>query len=376
MKTVHCLVRAATAETARIRIETALRNARVLDELTPGDLDKIVALPCDLGDPTGRLGLQPATYRSLCESVTSTIHNAWSVNFNMSLSSFESQCIRPTFDLINMALSSPLAKKPAFTFVSSIASVLQASADLDGRVSEARHGWGAVAPMGYGQSKWVAEEICAGASEKTGLTTRILRVGQVAGDTRHGIWKAAEAIPTTVQAALTIGALPSMGPGDADPSDDCYWLPVDIAAAAAVDVGLSDRLGPPESRAGEQSGCSIYHVVNPAPVRWNTQFLAAAVASLRAYGVDCQVLPQQEWLRRLESSNKDVERNPPMKLLEFYRARYGSLESTPEPVLDVTRTSQASPSLTMEEAVLDGDMIGKFVKYWVEQCWDGWRSSE
>lgn len=364
---VHCLVRARTAEAGRTRIEAALRNAHILDELRSSELEKVVALPCDLGDPSGRLGLQPATYLSLCESVTSIIHNAWSVNFNMSLSSFESQCIRPTFDLINMALSSPLVQKPTFTFVSSIASVLQAGADLDGRVSETRHGWNSVAPMGYGQSKWVAEEMCANASEKAGLTTRVLRVGQVAGDTTHGIWKAAEAIPTMVQTALTIGALPTIEPSD---SDHCYWLPVDIAAAATVEIGLLGRLGGPDLQAAKQSGCSIYHVVNPTPVKWNTQILAAVEASLKAYGVNFRVLPQREWLQRLEGSDKDVERNPPMKLLEFYRSRYGSLEVIPEPVLDVTQASQRSPSLTLEKALIDGEMIGKFVKYWAEQCWD------
>ena len=58
-----------------------------------------------------------------------------------------------------------------------------------------------VMDMGYGQSKLVGEHICANAAKKTPITARILRVGQIVGDTKYGRWNPKEAVPLTAQSA-------------------------------------------------------------------------------------------------------------------------------------------------------------------------------
>lgn len=64
---------------------------------------------------------------------------------------------------------------------------------------------------GYGQSKWVAEQICqAGHSSDRPVT--ITRVGQLCGDTKHGIWNETEAWPLLVRTANEVGSLPATGP--------------------------------------------------------------------------------------------------------------------------------------------------------------------
>ena len=54
----------------------------------------------------------------------------------------------------------------------------------------------------------VAEQVCRRAAQQTGLNARILRLGQIVGDSVHGQWNAAEAVPLTVRSAWTIGCLP------------------------------------------------------------------------------------------------------------------------------------------------------------------------
>lgn len=61
--------------------------------------------------------------------------------------------------------------------------------------------------LGYSQSKWVAEEVCA----KFPGDVTILRIGQLCGDTIHGIWNEAEGWPLMIRSfANGVGCLPAL----------------------------------------------------------------------------------------------------------------------------------------------------------------------
>lgn len=328
-----------------------------------------MVFPGDLADPTGHFGLTELVYDTLCNSITSIIHNAWSVNFNMNLHSFESQSIRPTFHLIQLALSSTLLQKPKYTFVSSIATVLRGALAPNEKLLEGRYGWERVGEMGYGQSKWVSEGICAAAAEKTGLTTRVARLGQVAGDTKYGHWKSAEAYPTLTQSALTIGALPFIEPSSSGVVyDQCYWLPVDTAAAGVVAIALHDNINAP--------GDSVFHITGSKPISWNEDYLPAVKQALLHYGIVFETLPQRQWLQLLEDSDLEVAKNPSRKLLAFFQGRYGNLDDRGEPALDMARACAVAPFLGEDDnRGLTESLIVKFVQYWVEECWGGYDPS-
>lgn len=96
-----------------------------------------------------------------------------------------------------------------FVFCSSLASILQDPSPEKGEtesddVATAGH-------TGYGQSKWVAEQICRSANLPDRPVT-IARVGQLCGDTMHGIWNETEAWPLLVRTANEVGSLPATGP--------------------------------------------------------------------------------------------------------------------------------------------------------------------
>src|SRR5699024_8914255 len=101
--------------------------------------------------------------------------------------------------LINLCLRSQRPDPASFNFCSSISAAINSDdteipESLPGRLSYAQD-------MGYAQSKLVGEYICSNASRQTSLTTRVLRIGQVVGDTQHGIWNSTEAIPLMLQCA-------------------------------------------------------------------------------------------------------------------------------------------------------------------------------
>lgn len=377
MQRVFCLVRASDEEAAHSRIVLALKDARLLEDLCAPQLKRVVACPGDLSAEDGRFGLSDSLYEAICTSVTAIVHNAWAVNFNLGLLSFESQSIRPTHHLARLAMSSRLRQTPTLTFVSSIATVLRAPLDDKGKVLERRYGWDAVgAGLGYGQSKWVAEEVlaAAAAARSGGLEVRIARLGQVVGDTRHGRWKAAEAYPTVVRSALTVGALPLVEPASTGEVHDAhYWLPVDRAASAIVEIALhrsGEGHGPRLPRDDAVPSLSVLNVTNPKPMRWNSEFLPMARDALERYGVSFETVPQREWLRRLEQSDPDVSKNPPRKLLQFFKGRYGTVEEPGEPALDMANANEICPSLPKgDSAGLSKELLGKFVEYWMEECW-------
>lgn len=375
VRSVFCIVRADDDTAARVRILAALEDALLLKDLSQQQVDKIMAYAGNLSQDGGQFGLSASTYQSICSSVTSIIHNAWAVNFNLTLQSFEAQSMLPTYNLINLALASTLAHKPSFTFVSSIATVLNATR-TDGKVLERLYDWEAVGAVGYGQSKWVAESILASAAIKTGLDVRIARLGQIVGDTKHGRWKASEAYPTVVQSAVTIGALPVIEQrASGDIQDVHYWLPVDIAGRMIVDVALArDEVAVPRDGL-TVSGPLVFNISNPVPVRWNTDVVPAVKEALTKYGVSCEAVSQHDWLRRLEDSEADVAKNPPRKLMQFFQERYGSDKDLGEPELDMKNTFTVSPTLRDEatsrgrRSGLSKDLIMMFVDYWVTECW-------
>jgi thioester reductase-like protein len=64
--------------------------------------------------------------------------------------------------------------------------------------------------MGYARSKWVTENIIAAAAAKRGIRAETLRIGQMVGDTVHGVWNETEAISLQIKGAQAIGAMPEL----------------------------------------------------------------------------------------------------------------------------------------------------------------------
>ena len=62
---------------------------------------------------------------------------------------------------------------------------------------------------GYGESKWICEEILAISRAEAGLQPVIVRIGQVSGCV-NGYWKPSEWIPSIIQSIALTDCLPSL----------------------------------------------------------------------------------------------------------------------------------------------------------------------
>jgi len=91
VRKVYCPVRASSNFNAGVRVIRSLRERSLYHNLPLAARRKIVALPANFG--SAQLGFDEGTYSQISYEITSLIHCAWSVNFNLGLRSFEADCI-------------------------------------------------------------------------------------------------------------------------------------------------------------------------------------------------------------------------------------------------------------------------------------------
>lgn len=173
---VVCLSRAKSHEESMRRVRDSLSQRQRY--LSPEALAKIISYAADVNKAD--LGLSAEEYEDLRSKATAVIHNAWPVNFVLSLASFEEH-IGGAVNLLNLTLKSPRKVKPAFFFSSSVGTRQgrpDPVATEDFSDSPVTAGG-----MGYGRSKWVVEKVCERAGADTQARVGVLRIGQLAGDT-------------------------------------------------------------------------------------------------------------------------------------------------------------------------------------------------
>jgi acyl-CoA synthetase (AMP-forming)/AMP-acid ligase II/UDP-glucose 4-epimerase len=205
VSTVWALVRASSEHAALERTLQSLSSRGIC--LSVEEIRKIVAVPSDLSKPD--FGLEASKIVQLRSSLTLVIHSAWAVNFNISVESFEDQHIKAVPNFINLCQSTTHGSPARFYFCSSVSST--GGTPRPGTVPETpvkdiAH----VQGTGYAQSKYVAEQIVRNAMKDAGAQARVLRIGQLVGDSKVGEWNTTEGIPLMIQTAVTLGALPQL----------------------------------------------------------------------------------------------------------------------------------------------------------------------
>ncbi|KAF9567997.1 acetyl-CoA synthetase-like protein [Agrocybe pediades] len=285
-------------------------------------------------------GLAEDVFKAIHNTVTLVIHNAWALNFNWQLATFESVHIAGLRNIVDFALTSPRSTPPRVAFTSSIAS---AGAYTSGPVPETPIDDPSIClTQGYARSKFVGERILAIAAEKTGLKTLSFRIGQISGDNKHGIWNATDHVPVLFRGCQELGTIPR------DWLPVVPWIPVDDVAHTIIDVVL-DR----------ERGAGTFHVSNPQPAPWAD--LMPVVKDLLQTDKPLEVVTMKEWVEQLKNSSQSAEENPAIKLTAFFENNMAGKGIRCRLALDKTKT--ASPSLASVKPV-DETALRLFINYW------------
>lgn len=250
------------------------------------------------------------------ESVTIIVHIAWPVNFNLPLRTFEPH-LAGLRNLLRLSMSVPGPEPARLFFASSVSVAFNSPADYP--VSEAPIDDFALADgMGYAQSKLVGEHMVLNAA-RAGARSYVLRIGQVVGDSSAGIWNDREAIPSMIRSALALGSLPKIG-------RTCSWLPVDTLATAITELCQAVDEKPCPGDVDSADPPVIYNMVNPHDFQWDD-----LLEDLKSAGLSFESVSTSDWLdmMRQSAADGDVEKNPAVKLLDYYEREYGARRDGP-----------------------------------------------
>lgn len=381
---VYCLNRSPDAHDKTRRLFNEKRLPETLLEKS------IQFLTCDLSRPY--LGLSIPSYYEILQHATHVVHNAWEVDFNLSLESFSKVHLRGVRQLIDF--SSRSSKGSVIFFISSIGTVAQWNVDNEGPVPEVIiDDWNIPQEMGYAESKYISERLLDEASTVTGIPTAVCRIGQIAGPTTvDGLWTKGEWLPTIIASSKYLKKIPeTLGP-----MDTVDWIPVDILSRILIDLletlspgqlqkdvseghiasSREDFLNGTKSASGSRNtndqtnvlnahpknmtGSKVFHAVNPSTTTW--KILLPAIQEHMS--TPLEVVSLEEWVDTLKLSSskpEDLPINPGLKLLDFF---IGLAEAkSQQPRLETKHTIRYSQTMSGMSAVKK-EWMETWLKQW------------
>jgi thioester reductase-like protein len=327
------------------------------------NFDRVEFLSMGSGAGEQWLGLELPQYKRLLREVTHVIHNAWHANFNVSLDQVGPTHIRRVRQLIDFSAHSRYGC--SIHFISTIVTVgnwdIATSAAPQSRVPEVVfEDWSLPHGAGYGQAKFVAERLLAAACRDADIPTVIYRVGQIAGPTTSkGKWNESEWFPLILRSSMYLKALPST----LGPLEDVDWIPVDVLGRVIQELVIGCGISNVEITEDAKLEPTVYHLVNPKRTTYAESILPCVASRF-----DLPTVSFDEWVKRLRDSAADtqapdVERNPAVKLLEFF-----------ESLVDMEKVGRSQMWLDTAKAVEDSKVLkemdvvsGTHMENWLRQ---------
>ena len=270
---IYCHARAATQEKALERIIDNMKRYECWQE----EYRKyITAVTGDLTKP--HLGVTEEKWQQLTREVDAVYHNGAVLNFVFPYRQMKPANVLGTAECLRLACE---GKAKYFHYVSSY-SVYDNPSHFDQTVMEddpltSPDGYF----LGYSETKWVAEKL-VGMARQRGVRATVYRPGDITGALSTGIWKLEDLISRSMVGCVQLGAAP-------DVEVNLHLTPVDYVADALVYISF-------------QSDCCghAFNLLNHRlmPLRQMTALMKKA-------GYPMELLPYEEWCRRLTETTSD-----------------------------------------------------------------------
>lgn len=301
-------------------------------------------LQVDLSHPD--FGLTDQFLNLLGKEVDMIIHNAWQVDFNLGLPSFEAVHIRGLRNIIDFSLKSN--RQPRIFFTSSISVAGNWTRNHEGKAvpETVLDDYADAQPHGYGESKHVAERILAEAAKKTGLPVTILRIGQIAGSTCENdpAWNKDEMVPIIIKTSKAMRKVPrTLGK-----SDSINWIPLDTLVEVFGDLVFRSL--------SAITRLEVLNLVNPRSASWQ-ELLRAVNQNMET---EFEVISYLDWVNLVVNCKPgDAHTRPALKLIDFL-ADLGCEEPRS---FETASAEGVSATMARIEAVTP-EMMELWVKQW------------
>ncbi|NFA58892.1 thioester reductase domain-containing protein [Clostridium sporogenes] len=322
---IYCLVRGKSHEEAEKKIKKNLDKFKISDD----DLKRIHIV---LGDFSKKnMGIEQESYDKLSKKIDCVYHNGALVHFLYSYKELKQSNVEGTKEVLSFAAFNKI--KPVF-YVSTI-SIFSKFGKNNTKVLENENIQDSgILPIGYTQSKWVAEGLVWKAKEK-GLPVMVFRIGHVIGDSVTGECHSDDFVFRIIKSVLDVHAYPDME-GKLEP------ITVDDIAKIIVAIsGNKNNLG------------QAYHLINPKAVYFNYMIKWAESKEILLHPLE-----KNKWVKEIEKLDGVSAILP---FIKFFDDQFWNVSKNLE--FSVENTQKALKELELSIQPISKDIIERHYNY-------------
>ena len=277
---VICLVRFADLATDNYSAGLARIRKNLLDLGLWDDsiIDRIDVLPANIARK--RFGLSDEAFEELASQIQVIIHSAATVNLVYPYASMQGANVFGTREILRLACKAGATVHHVST---------------NGVLPPSTEGWSEDVMLsvdevpeklidGYGQTKWVAEQLVLEAG-KRGLPARIYRPGTISGHSTSGSTNTYDLLNALIVESLLLGHAPDIEGWYAE------MTPVDFVSKAITSI--ANLVGVDGDGTANQQEQRIFHLGDPSPVTTKEVF-----AYLAQIGYPTQPIVWDEWVEK------------------------------------------------------------------------------
>ncbi|KAJ4860461.1 AMP-binding enzyme domain-containing protein [Trichoderma breve] len=326
-----------------------------------------------------RLGVDDDTWKMLGDTVDVVIHNGALVHWVKQYKHLERSNVLSTIDALRLCNQ---GKPKLFSFVSST-SVLDTDHYIDLSHEQTKSGQGAVMEAddlkgsstglgtGYGQTKWVSEQLVREAGRR-GLLGSVVRPGYILGDATTGVVNNDDFLIRMLKGCIQLSSRPHI-------VNSVNAVPVNHVSVVVVAASLNSVPAEPANSGSNDVGVHVIHVTAHPRLRMN-EYLSI----LSYYGYDVPEVDYDHWKAQLETFvsegplQKDAEQSALMPL--FHMATNNLPTNTRAPELDdrnavAVLKADADRWTGVDESAGEGisrEAVGRFLRYLAETNFLAW----
>ncbi|KAK0765596.1 hypothetical protein N5P37_001533 [Trichoderma harzianum] len=357
------------------RLQKSLRGYGVWQDSWATRLSAVIG---DLAQP--RLGVDDDTWKMLGDTVDVVIHNGALVHWVKQYKHLERSNVLSTIDALRLCNQ---GKPKLFSFVSST-SVLDTDHYIDLSHEQTKSGQGAVMEAddlkgsstglgtGYGQTKWVSEQLVREAGRR-GLLGSVVRPGYILGDATTGVVNNDDFLIRMLKGCIQLSSRPHI-------VNSVNAVPVNHVSVVVVAASLNPVPAETANNSGSNDvGVHVIHVTAHPRLRMN-EYLSI----LSYYGYDVPEVDYDHWKAQLETFvsegplQKDAEQSALMPL--FHMATNNLPTNTRAPELDdrnavAVLKADADRWTGVDESAGEGisrEAVGRFLRYLAETNFLAW----
>lgn len=266
---IYCLVRSANLDEGKQRIQRKLESSGLWNGNYHGRILPVI------GDLSAEhLGLDKQQFYTLANQIDVIYHNGAWVNFVYPYSMLKPANVLGTQEVLRLAFQNkvkPVHYISSYAIIATIYSQAKLVRESDPPIYNSR----LERALGYGQSKWVAENLVTQARDR-GLPVCIYRPGEIIGNQKTGIPNPNQMMWAIIKSCIQMGIAPEL-------ETIIDWTPVDYISRAIVHLSRQ-----------KESLKKVFNLVNPQIITWRELF-----NSICSLGYSLELIPPDKWRSHL-----------------------------------------------------------------------------